>query len=159
RFVGDPDFARAARRRHDDAAWHGALSRRHRSGLPAGWKDDREGHAVLGPLWRREIGVRLAADTRQAQAGVAARGRSAQHDARRVQGGHGERQALGRVSRLEHKLFEWLASYGPPVLFFAQMFGIFGVPIPDELLMTISGALVRRGQMPALMTAVAALTG
>ena len=60
---------------------------------------------------------------------------------------------------MEHKLFEWLASYGPPVLFVAQMFGIFGVPIPDELLMTISGALMRRGQMPGAATVFAALAG
>lgn len=46
---------------------------------------------------------------------------------------------------MEHRLIEWLAHYGTRVLFFAQMFGIFGVPIPDELLLTTSGALARQG--------------
>lgn len=46
---------------------------------------------------------------------------------------------------MEHRLLEWLSHYGTRVLFFAQMFGIFGVPIPDELLLTTSGALARQG--------------
>jgi len=60
---------------------------------------------------------------------------------------------------MEHKIFEWLSWGGPPVLFAAQMFGIFGVPIPDELLLTIAGALVRRGVMSAPLTFAAAVAG
>ncbi len=49
--------------------------------------------------------------------------------------------------------------YGPGMLFAAQMFGIFGVPIPDELLLTIAGALVREGKLNGFWTAVAAVSG
>jgi len=51
------------------------------------------------------------------------------------------------------------AEGGPPVLFFAQVFGIFGLPIPDELLMTVAGALVRRGDMGGAATMAAAVAG
>jgi len=45
------------------------------------------------------------------------------------------------------------------VLFLAQVFGIFGVPIPDELLMTVAGALIRRGTLPATPIVFAAVSG
>ena len=45
------------------------------------------------------------------------------------------------------------------VLFCAQMFGIFGLPIPDELLLTVAGALARQGQLPLVVTFLAALAG
>ena len=60
---------------------------------------------------------------------------------------------------MEQALIAHLVQYGPPVLFLAQVFGIFGLPIPDELLMTVAGALVRRGQMDAAATMAAAVTG
>jgi membrane protein DedA with SNARE-associated domain len=60
---------------------------------------------------------------------------------------------------LQHLLVDNLARYGPPVLFAAQMFGIFGLPIPDELLMTLAGALIRRGQLGAAATVAAAVAG
>jgi membrane protein DedA with SNARE-associated domain len=60
---------------------------------------------------------------------------------------------------MEHIFISWLRHYGPAVLFLAQMFGIFGVPIPDELLMTVAGALVRRGELNGPATLVAAITG
>ena len=60
---------------------------------------------------------------------------------------------------MEQALIARLIEYGPPVLFLAQVFGIFGLPIPDELLMTVAGALVRRGQMDAVATMAAAVTG
>src|ERR1700674_5446035 len=60
---------------------------------------------------------------------------------------------------MEHTLINWLGHYGPVVLFLAQMFGIFGVPIPDELLLTVAGALVRRGQLNGPATLVAAIGG
>jgi membrane protein DedA with SNARE-associated domain len=60
---------------------------------------------------------------------------------------------------MENTLINWLGHYGPGVLFFAQMFGIFGVPIPDELLLTVAGALVRRGQINGPATLVAAIGG
>lgn len=60
---------------------------------------------------------------------------------------------------IEAKLVAMLGMYGPGMLFVAQMFGIFGVPIPDELLLTIAGALVREGKLNAFWTGVAAVTG
>jgi membrane protein DedA with SNARE-associated domain len=60
---------------------------------------------------------------------------------------------------MENILITWLGHYGPVVLFFAQMFGIFGVPIPDELLLTVAGALVRRGQLNGPATLIAAIGG
>jgi membrane protein DedA with SNARE-associated domain len=57
------------------------------------------------------------------------------------------------------RLPDLLARYGAPVLFFAQMFGIFGLPIPDELLLTIAGTLIRHGRLNALATLTAAIGG
>jgi len=60
---------------------------------------------------------------------------------------------------MEQALIDNLTRYGPPVLFLAQVFGIFGLPIPDELLMTVAGALVRQGVMGAAPTMAAAVAG
>jgi membrane protein DedA with SNARE-associated domain len=56
-------------------------------------------------------------------------------------------------------LNRWLAEYGAPVLFFAQTFGIFGLPIPDELLLTIAGALLRQGVLSVPATVAGAIAG
>jgi membrane protein DedA with SNARE-associated domain len=58
---------------------------------------------------------------------------------------------------VERQLVEWLVRYGASVLFLAQVLGIFGLPIPDELLLTIAGVLIRKGQLaagPALFSAI-----
>jgi len=60
---------------------------------------------------------------------------------------------------VEQRLLDWLASYGPAALFCAQMVGIFGLPIPDELLMTVAGALAREGQLGLASTIFAAIAG
>jgi membrane protein DedA with SNARE-associated domain len=60
---------------------------------------------------------------------------------------------------VERQLFEWLVRYGPPLLFVAQVFGIFGLPIPDELLLTLAGVLIRRGQLAAGPTILSAIAG
>jgi membrane protein DedA with SNARE-associated domain len=60
---------------------------------------------------------------------------------------------------VERHLFELLARYGAAMLFFAQMFGIFGLPIPDEFLLTMAGVLVRRGTLDGPTTFVAAVCG
>jgi membrane protein DedA with SNARE-associated domain len=60
---------------------------------------------------------------------------------------------------MERELVPWLVRYGAPLLFFAQVFGIFGVPIPDELLLTLAGALVASGRLNPSSTATAAVTG
>ena len=60
---------------------------------------------------------------------------------------------------LERQLVAWLAGYGAPLLFFAQVFGISGLPIPDELLLTVAGALVRKGLLHGSSIATAAVAG
>ena len=60
---------------------------------------------------------------------------------------------------METRIYQLVVHYGPAALFVAQMFGIFGVPIPDELLLTIAGTLVRRGQLDAGPTGLAAVAG
>lgn len=60
---------------------------------------------------------------------------------------------------MERQLLEYLTRYGAPVLFVAQLLGIFGLPIPDELLLTIAGVLMRRGQLSRVPTIAAAISG
>jgi membrane protein DedA with SNARE-associated domain len=60
---------------------------------------------------------------------------------------------------MEEKLLHWLARDGTIVLFFAQLFGIFGLPIPDEFLLTVAGTLVRNGHLHLWSTLLAALSG
>lgn len=60
---------------------------------------------------------------------------------------------------MERQLLDYLARYGTPVVFIAQMLGIFGLPIPDELLLTVAGALIRRGQLSPTATITAAIAG
>ena len=64
---------------------------------------------------------------------------------------------------MEQDLLKWLTRYGAPLLFCAQVLGIIGLPIPDELLLTIAGALIAQGKLhagPVILAAVAGcLTG
>jgi membrane protein DedA with SNARE-associated domain len=60
---------------------------------------------------------------------------------------------------MEARIYELIVHYGLAALFIAQMFGIFGVPIPDELLLTVAGTLVRKGQLGPMATATAAFAG
>ena len=60
---------------------------------------------------------------------------------------------------MEQHLLVLLTRYGAQVLFFAQAFGILGLPIPSELLLTVAGSLVRRGDMGASSTVAAAIGG
>ena len=58
---------------------------------------------------------------------------------------------------MEQRLFDLLARDGVWLLFAAQMFGIFGLPIPDELLLTFAGGLVRRGDLAGPMVLAGAI--
>jgi len=60
---------------------------------------------------------------------------------------------------VERQFTEWLVRYGAPMLFFAQVFGIFGLPIPDELLLTMAGAFVAKGILGGSSTIAAAVGG
>jgi len=59
---------------------------------------------------------------------------------------------------MEHQIFDWIARYGYGAIFCLLMFGIVGLPAPDETLLTFSGYLVSRGTFTlpaALATALA----
>jgi membrane protein DedA with SNARE-associated domain len=60
---------------------------------------------------------------------------------------------------MEKHIFDLLARDGPWVLFVAQTLGIFGLPIPDELLLTLTGGMVRRGELSVASTVAAAVAG
>jgi len=60
---------------------------------------------------------------------------------------------------MEQHLLAWLVHYGAPVLFAAQVLGIFGVPIPDEILLTLSGALIKKGDLSLVPVVLAASGG
>jgi membrane protein DedA with SNARE-associated domain len=60
---------------------------------------------------------------------------------------------------MEQHFLEWLVRYGAPVLFAAQVMGIFGLPIPDEFLLTLSGALVKKGDLSFVPVVLAAIGG
>jgi len=60
---------------------------------------------------------------------------------------------------MDRHILDLLLRYGAPLLFFAQMLGIFGLPIPDELLLTIAGVLVRRGTLNGISTLGCAISG
>jgi membrane protein DedA with SNARE-associated domain len=60
---------------------------------------------------------------------------------------------------MEQHLVAWLARYKAPVIFTAQLLGIFGLPIPDELLLTAAGDLVRRGALDGRACLLAAILG
>ena len=60
---------------------------------------------------------------------------------------------------MERHLFDLLTRDGAWVLFVAQALGIVGLPIPDELLLTLAGGLVRRGDLRGPATLAAAIAG
>jgi Uncharacterized membrane-associated protein len=53
----------------------------------------------------------------------------------------------------------WLSTYGYLALFGSLMFGIVGLPIPDETLLALSGYLVFRGQLSFLPTVLTSFLG
>jgi membrane protein DedA with SNARE-associated domain len=56
-------------------------------------------------------------------------------------------------------LLRWLAQYGYVGLFASLVFGIAGLPIPDETFLVFSGYLVSRGQLHPVLTWLTALAG
>jgi membrane protein DedA with SNARE-associated domain len=53
----------------------------------------------------------------------------------------------------------WLGSYGAAALSVLLMLGVFGLPVPDETLLTFAGVLVREGRMHFTTTWMAAAIG
>jgi membrane protein DedA with SNARE-associated domain len=60
---------------------------------------------------------------------------------------------------VERELVSWLVRYGAALVFFAQVFGIFGLPIPDEILLTVAGALIKKGELNGSSVFIAAIAG
>jgi membrane protein DedA with SNARE-associated domain len=60
---------------------------------------------------------------------------------------------------VEQTLVQWITQYGYAGLSFLLMFGIIGLPIPDETLLTLSGYLVFKGRLHFLPTIVSAFLG
>ncbi len=56
-------------------------------------------------------------------------------------------------------LVAWLSQYGALALCGLLMLGVFGVPVPDETLLVIAGALVGKGDLPLAGTFAAAMFG
>jgi membrane protein DedA with SNARE-associated domain len=69
--------------------------------------------------------------------------------------------AVGAVSPVvvERRLAGWLSRYGLQAVFGLQVMGIVGLPVPDEVLLTIAGTLVRAGKLPLAGTLAAAMSG
>ncbi len=60
---------------------------------------------------------------------------------------------------VEQRLLGWISRYGLQAIFGLQVLGIVGLPVPDELMLTIAGTLVRAGRLPAAGTLAAAMGG
>jgi membrane protein DedA with SNARE-associated domain len=56
-------------------------------------------------------------------------------------------------------LLNWLILYGPLALFILLICGILALPIPEETLMVISGALIKKGSLLFFPTLIAAYAG
>jgi membrane protein DedA with SNARE-associated domain len=60
---------------------------------------------------------------------------------------------------LEQQVLAWIAQYGYFAIFFLLIFGIVGLPIPDETLLTYSGYLIYKGHLHMPLAFVCALAG
>lgn len=60
---------------------------------------------------------------------------------------------------MENAVLHWVATYGYFAIFGLLIFGIVGVPVPDEFLLTSCGFLIYRGDLHALPAFLSALGG
>jgi membrane protein DedA with SNARE-associated domain len=60
---------------------------------------------------------------------------------------------------MEQQILGWIAHYGYLAIFCLMMFGIVGLPAPDETLLTFSGYLVSRGTFSLPLALATALAG
>ena len=58
-----------------------------------------------------------------------------------------------------HLLLHWLNAYGYYALFGSMVFGIVGLPVPDETILTLAGYLVLKGRLEFLPAYISALLG
>ncbi len=60
---------------------------------------------------------------------------------------------------MEQHVLAWIGQYGYLAIFLLLVFGIVGLPVPDETLLTFSGYLVFRGRLSLPMAYATALAG
>ena len=60
---------------------------------------------------------------------------------------------------MEQQILAWIAHYGYLAIFCLLMFGIVGLPAPDETLLTFSGYLVSKGTFALPLALATALAG
>src|SRR3974390_1154774 len=60
---------------------------------------------------------------------------------------------------LQQSMALWIGQYGYPAIFFILIGGIVGVPVPDQLLLVISGYLVLTHSLSLVPTLIAAVLG
>ena len=60
---------------------------------------------------------------------------------------------------MEQQVLDGLAHYGALALFVMLMFGILGLPVPDETLLTFAGVLISRGKAPFFTMWLAGVLG
>src|SRR3989441_1831217 len=60
---------------------------------------------------------------------------------------------------LQQSMTLWIVHYGYPAIFFLLVGGIVGVPVPDQLLLVLSGYLVLTGALSLGPTLLAAVVG
>src|SRR4051794_28740735 len=63
------------------------------------------------------------------------------------------------VAQMTDSVLQWIAQYGYAGLFLALMFGIAGLPIPDETIMVFCGYLISQHRLDPLVTYVVGLFG
>jgi membrane protein DedA with SNARE-associated domain len=60
---------------------------------------------------------------------------------------------------MEQQVLAWITQYGYIAIFLLLVFGIIGLPIPDETMLTFSGYLVFRGHLSPLLAFFSAVAG
>ncbi len=60
---------------------------------------------------------------------------------------------------MEQQILAWITQYGYAAIFVLLIFGIVGLPVPDETLLTFSGYLIYRGNFVLPLTFASAALG
>ena len=60
---------------------------------------------------------------------------------------------------MEQQVLAWITQYGYLAIFFLLVFGIVGLPVPDETLLTFTGYLVYQGHLSLPLAFATALAG
>lgn len=60
---------------------------------------------------------------------------------------------------MEHAVASWLSEFGAPALFALMALGIVGLPIPDEAVLTLAGALIGQGRLHPAAAVSSAMAG